>query len=485
MPILRLLRRLRLEEDGMQDGSVEYVLGATSVRDACQRLADVLRQRFELPSIYLLVDGRLRCQAARGYFQVIDGFTTDMGVIGRVVRTGHAELIRDVGADPEFIAATPGLVAEACAPVVVHGSAVGAVNIETRSTPPPDLGTATVDAARTLSRAIEGLGGMPPVPLEQRLARIAVSLTTLADRAVISHRAVGAAVELSGMSSAALSQVNNRGDWEVVSSTGPLGTALSRWTHDEHEIIAQWVSAGTSSHFPGGAPVPPDYAFLLRDEIQAFTVQPLVVGGRVTGLLTTADTRPRPHQPAVVAAIELLAAQVAASLSVAETVTVLTRRAAQDPLTGVSNAAAFAADLDALVVARHQQTDATAFLLLVDLDHFKSVNDTAGHIAGDRVLCDIARLLSSQLREDDELYRIGGDEFAVLMRGATHDAAIRVAERLVEAAAPTGTTVSIGIAPVAGGTADEVRETADRAMYHAKSAGRNRYVMCATAGQRR
>jgi GAF domain-containing protein len=149
---------------------------------------------------------------------------------------------------------------------------------------------------------IEGLGGLPPVPLEQRLARIAVSLTNVADRAEISTRAVQAAIEISGMSSAALSEINDRGEWEVCSSAGPLSAALRRWTHAEHEVIAQWVGAGTSSHFPGGTPVPPDYAFLLRDDVHAIAVQPLVAGGSTTGLLTTADTQPRPHQPAVVAA---------------------------------------------------------------------------------------------------------------------------------------------------------------------------------------
>ncbi len=58
----------------MGDGTVEHVMSATTVHEACQRLVEILQQRFELPSIYLLVDGRLRCQAARGYFQVIDGF---------------------------------------------------------------------------------------------------------------------------------------------------------------------------------------------------------------------------------------------------------------------------------------------------------------------------------------------------------------------------------------------------------------------------
>ncbi|TAL21557.1 MAG: GGDEF domain-containing protein [Frankiales bacterium] len=446
---------------------------ASTVAEACEGMADDLRETFELPSIYLLVDGRLRCQAARGYFQVVDGFTPSAGIIGRVVARGEPVHVEDAQQDPNFIAAIPGLAAEACVPVRVFDEVVGALSVESMTQLPADVVEVLTVAAQHLGAAIERVGGMPPVPLAQRLARIAVGLTSLTDAAEIRRRAVDGAREVSGMSSASLNAVGPDGTWVVVCTAGPLAEALAQWTHEEHQVIAAWVEAGTSSHFPGGVDVPRGYEFLLRSDVRAIAVQPLAVAGRVTGLLITADTHPVPHDPSVGAAVELLAAQTAASLANAEAMAELSRRAEEDPLTGLRNAASFAADLAAA-------TPGTA-CLLIDIDHFKAVNDSFGHIAGDRLLCALADELTSNLRGDARLYRVGGDELAALLP-ATAEQASTVGLRLVEAARRVRTTVSIGgalVGDVVAGrdTPEAARLHADRALYRAKSAGRDRFLL--------
>lgn len=440
---------------------------AATLSAACAGLVDDLHEQYALPSVYLLVDGRLRCQAARGYFQVVDGFTAEAGVIGRVVASGQPVVIQDVRLDGDFIAAVPGLVAAATLPVRVHGEVVGAVTVESTSTLPEDVLAELGEAADVLGRTIERLGGMPPVPLAQRLARIAVGLTALTDAAEIRTRAVDGAVQVSGMSSAALSAKDADGRWTVTAASGPLGASLAGWTDADHRIIAAWVQAGTSSHFPGGIDVPPGYEFLLRTGVRSLTVQPLVVAGTVTGLLTTADTHAVAHDPTVGAAVELLAAQTAASLANAEAMSELSRRAREDPLTGLRNAASFTDDLDAA-------GERTA-CLLIDVDHFKSVNDTFGHVAGDRLLCALALELRAHLREDALLYRVGGDEMAVLLH-ADGAEAVAVAQRLVHAARRVRTTVSIGLALVADSPPTVARLRADRALYLAKAQGRDRWV---------
>ncbi len=451
-------------------GRFERCAAATSLSQACEGLADDLHESYELPSIYLLVDGRLRCQAARGYFQVVDGFPPSTGVIGRVVSTGLPVLIPNVRTDPGFIAAIPGLVAEVCLPVRVQGEVVGAVNVESTTALPDDVVERLAAAAEQLGHTIEQLGGMPPVPLAQRLARIAVGLTSLTDSTEIRLRAVQGARQVSGMSSAALSQEDENGDWVVVCADGPLAQTLAQWSDEDHRIMAGWVGAGTSSHFPGGVGVPPGYEFLLRSRVRAIAVQPLVVAGRVTGLLTTADTHPVPHDPTVGAAVELLAAQTAASLSNAEAMAELSRRAQEDALTGLRNAATFVAELAAAGTG-------TA-CLLVDVDHFKQVNDTFGHVAGDRLLCALADELTAHLRDDATLYRVGGDELAVLLPADQAEAAL-VAQRLVDAARRVRTTVSIGIALVGDDDPQLARLRADKALYRAKSQGRDRYAVTA------
>ncbi len=446
---------------------------ARTVAEACEGLADDLREDFELPSVYLLVDGRLRCQASRGYFQVVDGFMSSTGVIGGVVDRGEAVLLDNAQQDPIFISAIPGLGAEACVPVRVLGEVVGAVNVESMTRLPDDVLERLAGAAEHLGATIERLGGLPPVSLAQRLARIAVGLSCLTDATEIRRGAVDGAREISGMDSAALSEIGADGHWAVATAAGPLATALAQWSHEEHRIIAALVQAGTSSHFPGGVEVPSGYEFLLRSGVRAIAVQPLAVAGRVTGLLITADTSSVPHDPSVGAALELLAAQTAASLANAEAMAELSRRAEEDPLTGLRNAACFAADLA-------EATPGTA-CLLIDIDHFKDVNDSFGHVAGDRLLCALAEELSAGLRGDALLYRIGGDELAVLLQVTDEQAAV-VGQRLVEAARRVRTTVSIGCALIGPESPEDARLHADRALYQAKAQGRDRYVV-ATLGE--
>ncbi len=126
-------------------------------------------------------------------------------------------------------------------------------------------------------------------------------------------------------------------------------------------------------------------------------------------------------------------------------------------------------------------------LLLLDIDHFKRVNDTYGHPAGDLVIRNIAQGIRDSLRQDDITGRLGGEEFAVLLPKATLQQAQQLAERIREhvAATPTIThketiyvTISIGVALLYGQDENSVQSQADQALYQAKNSGRNR-VCCA------
>lgn len=123
-------------------------------------------------------------------------------------------------------------------------------------------------------------------------------------------------------------------------------------------------------------------------------------------------------------------------------------------------------------------------VLLIDLDHFKKINDTWGHRVGDDVLCKFVDIAKGALRDVDILGRIGGEEFAVMLPGTTLDDAKQIAERLRLAVmenmnrtdeSPVGLTVSIGVARLIHGESSEMLiHRADEAMYLAKSTGRNR-----------
>lgn len=161
-----------------------------------------------------------------------------------------------------------------------------------------------------------------------------------------------------------------------------------------------------------------------------------------------------------------------------------------DPLTGLSNRRAFDRRW-AVEVARARRFAMPLTLLIIDIDHFKDVNDTYGHAVGDRVLMQVGRLIQDGLRTTDVAARFGGEEFAVIAPHTMPQAAVTLAERVriaVEreacsalgvSASERAITVSIGVAgSEQGGSNDEtVFERADKALYEAKRNGRNRVVM--------
>lgn len=151
-----------------------------------------------------------------------------------------------------------------------------------------------------------------------------------------------------------------------------------------------------------------------------------------------------------------------------------------DFLTGLFNRRRFQQEVDreAERMSRHGTRGA---VLMIDLDHFKTVNDSFGHRAGDDLLRGVARALQRRLRRTDVLARVGGDEFAMLLPETDADQARIVADGvretirrhiLVLGEASLHVTASVGVAPFDGVRAVEVMELADRAMYSAKEAGR-------------
>ena len=152
--------------------------------------------------------------------------------------------------------------------------------------------------------------------------------------------------------------------------------------------------------------------------------------------------------------------------------------AERDFLTGVGNRRAFDSKLAGYAAERRPQPEGC--LLLLDLDHFKQVNDQHGHPAGDEVLRRLCDVLRHHTRVTDEIFRYGGEEFAIIANGAGLRAAGKLAETLrsAVAAAPLldghPITASIGVAPMPrGGVASEWLEQADRMLYAAKEGGRN------------
>jgi len=182
--------------------------------------------------------------------------------------------------------------------------------------------------------------------------------------------------------------------------------------------------------------------------------------------------------------LETIAQHVSLALTDAKTVNAMAHQALHDALTGLPNRALF---LDRLehALARAVRGGSEVAVLFLDLDRFKTVNDSLGHAAGDELLCAAARRICDCMRVSDTAARLGGDEFAVLLEdlGSTHEA-VRVAKRILGALqapfAVAGREVVVGASiGVAIGThgADDLLSHADVAMYRAKAQGKGRYAM--------
>ncbi|WP_139220412.1 GGDEF domain-containing protein [Trujillonella endophytica] len=262
-------------------------------------------------------------------------------------------------------------------------------------------------------------------------------------------------------------------------------TALTFGAIELNLVVCVLVTGGASS------PLLPLVAVPVLAQAVCFRPRVLVAAvATIAGLLTPAvllaPALPAvPEAPPVLhlvvfAALLLSVALVAATLATAD----LASRddAVADPMTGLFNRLTLSTRFT------DAQRDAAATgeaigVVMCDVDHFKRVNDTHGHDRGDQVLVELARRLRTSLRATDVAYRVGGEEFVLLLPGRDVDDAVRVAERVRQAVAASPVaglpiTVSAGVASVRGDTCTlaEVLREADRALYAAKAAGRNRVL---------
>ena len=161
----------------------------------------------------------------------------------------------------------------------------------------------------------------------------------------------------------------------------------------------------------------------------------------------------------------------------------ISRLARTDELTGLHNRRSFR-EIFALALSAALRHNHPLSLISIDLDHFKVVNDTLGHSAGDLVLKEFAKLMQEKVRSEDVVVRLGGEEFMILLPHADCLAAAALAERIRAAfeqnpgsAAPATVTASFGVAQLQEGEQeDALIQRADKALYHAKHEGRNRVV---------
>ncbi len=216
---------------------------------------------------------------------------------------------------------------------------------------------------------------------------------------------------------------------------------------------------------------------------------PLVVGGRVVGVLEIVGSGVLDQ--ATRQSAETLASHAASALEAARLHRATEEMAQVDALTRLFNRRRLDGDL-ATEVERATRYGRPLGFILLDLDHFKQLNDNFGHQYGDEVLSIVGECLAAAIRASDTVYRYGGEEFAVLVREGDRSAVLELAERLrvqltstfAERGAATAITASFGAAlvPEHGVTPAELVLAADRALYRAKAAGRDQVMLAELPG---
>jgi diguanylate cyclase (GGDEF)-like protein len=216
---------------------------------------------------------------------------------------------------------------------------------------------------------------------------------------------------------------------------------------------------------------------------RTFLGVPLILRGEVIGVLSVQSAEPNAYDSNQIRLVETIAQQTTIAMDNAKLFEKMQEMAITDSLTGLYNRRYFYMILgNEIERAKRYQSSLT--LIMIDIDHFKLVNDKFGHLAGDQVLRSVSDICKKLLRHTDNMFRIGGEEFIIILPETNQKEALKVAKRIRSTVAENTfntkkgsvkITVSIGVSEYGENNpaSNEFIESADRTMYDAKKAGRN------------
>jgi len=477
-----------LAEQGPVPAALDAVLGELEER-----------MGYRFLTLYLAEGAGLQLDAQRGYRAVPERLDAGRGVIGRVYRTGLAELVRDVRSDPDYVPGDDGVVTEIAAPLLGDGATLGVLNIEALQ---PDgltrddlrLARAIADrlaSALRRSQAQEALRDR--VRLFAALAEFAVALNSIRDPerlAVELVNAVGAVVPTDTVVVTMLDRGDGRYRVSAVRGLAQdaVGAIIAPGDGTAGRAISERTVVYTDRH-PRAQSNAALRDYMHYESIRAVGV-PLINEGTVLGVISVgrADTDATFTQ-AEREVFALLGSHAALALANAYLVEDVSALAIHDGLTGLYNRRHFDAELDH-AIARFKRRGQAGNLaaIMLDLDHFGQFNRLHGHLAGDAVLRLFGGILRERLRSVDLVARYGGEEFVAILEDCSLTEAVRVADEIrreLEARPVPGAdgqllraTVSAGCAVIdrADPTKEALLGEADARLFKAKRAGRNRVV---------
>jgi diguanylate cyclase (GGDEF)-like protein len=316
----------------------------------------------------------------------------------------------------------------------------------------------------------------------EALARLAFRLETTAEPQAVGEGLLAAVVDDFGFDRAALIVANSDG-LSLLAHHGLDPLADVGAIPEPDSSLGRAAASPESLRITKADPKRDEFLAELFPRSRNLLITPMHADGRTISFLVVEHGMRRGSriERRVVATVERFASQTALALNNAWLLEQVRRLAGSDALTGLPNRRNLEEALQR-ELARSIRTGQPVNLLMLDIDHFKKINDTHGHQAGDSVLRDVGRRLAETVRVGDFVARYGGEEFAILMPNAQTEDASQLADRLLNCfgGLDVPVTASIGIATYIRHAADATAlvEAADQALYVSKREGRNRATVC-------
>jgi diguanylate cyclase (GGDEF)-like protein len=470
---------------------------------ALEDVMDLLVAHFDYRyvSIYTVDGPLMRLGAQRGYDDVIESFDGSIGVVGRVMRTGKPELVREVSLDPDYATASADVCSEVSVPLAVDGVILGVLNIESagdRQLDEGDLDTMTVVGDRVavaLALGRERQALQERAELFGRLARFGSAINASLEPATAHESIIGAVAEVLEVDITTLVVRDpSTGEDRIVAIRGGDERYVGARIHPGEGNVGRALAEGAvvvddlieREEFPAtlrGARVP---------DTMVCASFPLLRGGKVIGGVTVLRLDlARVFTALEIETMPLIASQIALALNNIELHAQMADAAIRDPLTGLWNRRHLDVSLARMFAARARlepEMRHPVAVIMFDLDHFGLFNKRHGHIKGDAVLRTFGSILTRRLRSSDLVARFGGEEFLAVLDGASLDEAQQVGDEIrreLEAVAFAGVDGELLYATVSAGCAslgpnvsslETLVEFADVALQMAKRGGRNQVV---------
>jgi len=470
----------------------QAILSTFDLDEVLKQILAIARDYFHLQSgAILLLDKNSGKLVVRSQFGMEDGtpveIPKDVGICGAAAKLKRPIYAPDVSKDPRYIPGVPTTRSEIAIPLIVRDEILGVLDCQSSK-----LNSFTSEEIDLLTlfatQASIGLQNALLYSLLQRRAAqleainaIAKQTTAVLNLPDLLNKTTAQLLEAFPLDHVAVFLRSEENYLVLRAEAGRLANNVGKeqTLPDKFERVTQALNSGKTILYTSIGSEVNDRIF---DGSRSEMYVPLLSFGEEIGVLAGGTSRGDDFQSNEIQAIESMADIIATAIQNARHVEQIRELAFRDGLTGIFNRRYFESKITQELDRAARYSNALS-LLMIDIDHFKDVNDEFGHLLGDEVLRQVSTIFTTQVRKVDFVCRYGGEEFAIIAPQTPGDNAVSIAEKLRRKISswhfpgvPRSITVSIGVAefPQHGKSRDSLVRAADAALYLAKQKGRNR-----------